>query len=137
VGGVADRDRDETGGPGFAVAFLVAQAGLTVAWWAGLAGSTAFRGWFELDPGNRSVLDAFAAPDLLLIVGSLLAAHAVARRRPWAVTAAWVLAGGLAFETVYIANLLLRGGHGWVALPPMGATTLATVWVARMQRAVA
>ena len=89
-------------------------AGAVPAWWLAMVAWPSVRGRFELDPGNRAVLDAFLPSDLVLLAGgSLLAAVRPGR----GVTA--VVAGAWAASTLILAGWVLAGGHGWIGLPPM------------------
>lgn len=121
------------------VMVLAAQAGLALASWFGLVVSPTVRDWFELDAGRRDVLSAFFLADLVVIVvGSAVAAVAVARDVSWAARCvAWV-AGGFAYAALYLLVWMLLvwmafGGHGAAGLPPMIAGTVTTSVVARRQ----
>ena len=106
-----------------------------MAWWIGLQMSTAFRGWFELDPGHERVLDAFLVADLVVFVGgSLVTAVALARRSASAGLAAAVTAGGAAYATLYLAAWVVGGGHGWIGLVPMTVATVVTLTIAVASR---
>jgi hypothetical protein len=88
------------------------------AWWLAMAAWPAVRGRFELDPTNRDVLDAYLPGDLVVLAGGAVVA-AVARHR----IVAAVVAGAWAASTLTLAGWVLRGGHGWMGLPPMVAGT--------------
>jgi len=113
------------------VAYLLAQAGLTVAWWVGLVSSARFRGWFELESAQPQVLDAFVVADLIVFVGgSVVAGIMIARRSAVASLATAATAGGAAYATLYLAAWVIAGGHGWLGLVPMTAATVITTAIA-------
>ncbi len=126
VGGGAGRYRT------IAVAYLVLQAALTVAWWTLLRTSADGRSAFEL-AAERAVLDAFLLADLaVFVVGSL--ASAVAIRRGWSSAHAlvWFTAGGVVSATAFLVALVVEAGSTATGVAPMVAASVATVAVAAL-----
>lgn len=115
-----------------AVAYLVAQAVLTVAWWMLLRASPDARSAFELAP-ERDVLDAFLVADLaVFVVGSLVSALAIKRGWPGATAIVWFTAGGVVSATVLLIALVVGAGSAASGVAPMIAASLATVAVAAL-----
>lgn len=118
-----------------AVAYLVVQATLAVAWWVGLLVSPDLRGRFELDPSRTEVLDAFLVADLVVFAGgSAVTAWMLVRRTASSPRAAALTAGGAAYATLYLAAWVVAGGHGWMGLVPMTAATTVTATIAAWTR---
>jgi hypothetical protein len=113
-----------------AVPYLVVQAAAIPAWWLAMAAWPSVRGRFELDPGNRDVLDAFLLGDLVLLAGGSAVAAVLRRGR----VVGAVVAGGWAASTLTLAGWVLTGGHGWIGLPPMVAGTVLTAWATAVRR---
>ena len=104
---------------------------MVLGWWGALVGSDRVRGWFELDAGEHDVLSAFVLADLLVVVaGSAVAALALARSWSWASSCVALVAGGLAYATLYLVTWTALGGHGVSGLVPMIAATVLTSVVA-------
>ena len=114
-----------------ATAYLAVQALLTGAWWLSLATSATVRERFELDPADGAVLDAFLLPDLLvLVVGSVAGATAIARGSSWAPRVVAFTAGGCAYATLFLVLWVAGGGDGWVGIVPMALATVVTAAIA-------
>lgn len=96
-----------------------------------LGTSDTVHGWLELMPGSPEVTDTFVVADLLVVVvGSALAALAVARRRRVAVPVVWFTAGGIVYPTLYLLRWVGEVGTGEVLLFGMLVVSTLTCFVA-------
>ena len=98
--------------------------------WAATTRSDTVRGWLEVDPARPGITDAFAAADLtVIVVGSLLAAVGLLRRRRWGVAAALVTTGAVLYPTAFLAAwVLATPGAETVGLALMIPTTVLSTW---------
>ncbi|GMU67439.1 MAG: hypothetical protein AMXMBFR36_37130 [Acidobacteriota bacterium] len=104
----------------------------TAAWWGGLAASGAWRSRF-LGPAGKFARDLapFAAPDLAILVpAALAAAWAIARRRPWARSAAWTATGATAYAALATAALWSAERLAALGALLMAAATLGSALAA-------
>ena len=115
----------------WAALYFGGHAILDLAWWAAVHNVGWFRGWFELDPANHRVLDAFIFPDTVLLFAiSGLAAIGLVRGWRSALVLAALTTGGSAYVTLYLAGWVLQGGHGWMGVAAMTIeTALMAVFV--------
>ncbi len=111
--------------------YFALQAAVGIALWVGYAASPALRSWAGLLPGHPSVTTAFAYPDLgLIVVGSLLSAWAVARRRPSAVPLTAFTAGTVLYPTLFLLGWVAMTHHtGTGTLAMMLPPALLTSWI--------
>jgi hypothetical protein len=114
---------------------LAGQALAVAAWWLALR-VDGVRERFELRVDDRLVLDAFALPDLVVLVGgSVLAAVAVTRRAAWAPAAIAGVAGAATYATLHVVHHAVVAGRSWWAVAcmvPLAAADLAlATWWAR------
>ena len=118
-----------------AAAYLALQGVLGIAWWAGVLAWPAFRARFEPPDAAPVSLTSFWLADLVFVVaGSLLAAHGIARWRPWAQAAPLVVAGAVGYATLYCVALSAATGAAWtmsVLMLPAAALTALCAGVAR------
>jgi len=92
--------------PRLAAAYLLLQGALGIAWWAGVLAWPAFRARFEPAGAAPVSLTSFWLADFVFVVaGSFAAAFGVARGRPWARPVLLVVAGAVAYATLYCVVL--------------------------------
>lgn len=99
-------------------AYFGLQAALVVAWWVWMLASPEARGLFKPAGFPDAALFAFAAPDVLIVAGSVWIAVQIWRGRAvWSVI--WGVAGCVAYGTVYCLAQSLATGEAWGAAAAM------------------
>jgi protein-S-isoprenylcysteine O-methyltransferase Ste14 len=103
-----------------------------VGWWSLLGASRAARAVFLGPLGDFARdLGPFGWPDLAVLVpSSLLAAHGIARGRPWAKAAAWTATGATAYATLATVALWVQGRLAALGALTMAAATLGAALAA-------
>jgi hypothetical protein len=140
AGDVVRRDGGSGRGAGLSVeasqlsaAYFVLQAIVGIALWVGYAGSPTLRSWFGLLAAKRAVTEAFAYPDLgVIVVGSLLSAWALASRARRAVPLTAFTAGAVLYPTLFLVGwvAMTRGATGSATLAIMIPPSVLTSWIA-------
>jgi len=118
---------------GIYVAYYVAQALVGVALWITVATSKALHDWMQIDPTKHAVADAFAFPDLaIIVVASLASAAALWGDRSGAVPLTALTAGAVLYPTVYLVGFIaLSGGTtGTFAFTIMIPPSCLSSWIA-------
>lgn len=111
-----------------AALYLAFQGLLGIVWWAMAAAWPEVCDRFVPPGAPRFVFHSFWLPDLVIVVaGSLAAAYAIARARPWAPPAAWLTAGGVAYAAFYFLLLSVYSGGAWAATAVMAPTLVLTL----------
>ncbi len=94
-----------------AVALLVLQAVVVLAWWAVMFLYPEAREPFKATGAPDSTLLGYLPADLIFYVaGSLLAAYGLARRKSWGWPLLCVVAGACAYAALYNWGIVLLGG---------------------------
>jgi len=103
-----------------ATAYFGLQGLVGILWWAMVLAWPEVCDRFVPPGAPLFVLHAFWLPDLVIVVaGSLGAAYAIARARPWASPAAWLTAGGVTYAALYFLLLSVYSGGAWEATAVM------------------
>lgn len=117
-----------------AARYLALQGLAGAAWWVMLWRWPPSRAWFFASTFDATLVGAFTLPDLVLfVVGSLVAALALHRRRRWGLVATAIVAGATAYATLLCWGASLITGQAWLATVVMSAATFMTaicVWFA-------
>lgn len=93
------------------------QAGGIAAWWSALVLVPALRGAFVVPGSSELTLFAFVVPDVVLgVVGGLVAAIGLWRKRPWGNSALLLVTGGMVYAALYCVVIACAGGGWWGAL---------------------
>lgn len=109
--------------------YLLLQALAIGAWWLCLWLVPAARPPFIVGDWPEATLLAFALPDVVvLVLGSLLAAHAVRVHHAAARPLLWLLAGAVAYATLWCAGANLVTGAGWLSTGLMLAASAGMAW---------
>lgn len=103
--------------------YFVVQAVVGGGFWALVASSPSVRSGFEMLAAEHAVTDSFVVADVVLgIVGSAVAAGLVLAGRPSAPAVCALVAGGIAYATLYIlAWVVFTGSAGamlGIMVPP-------------------
>jgi len=118
-----------------AALYLALQGLLGIVWCAMVLACPEVGEWFSPPGAPRFVLHSFWLPDLVIVVGgSLGAAYAIAKARPWAPPATWLTAGGVTYATLYFLLLNAYSGGAWAAtvvMVPAFVLTLACALATR------
>lgn len=114
-----------------AAAYFALQGALVLAWWAMLWMAPSTRAPFTPPGWPQSALMAFWLPDLGLAAGgSLAAAWLTARRMPAAGAARWLVAGAMAYGTLYCLGASLATGGAWLSVALMVPAAVASTGLA-------
>ncbi len=114
-----------------AAAFFALQGAAVLAWWVMLWQVPATRAWFTPTGWPASTLTAFRLPDLALVAGgSLAAAWLSLRGRPAAGAARWLVAGAMAYGTLFCLGASLETGGAWLSVALMVPGALASLALA-------
>jgi protein-S-isoprenylcysteine O-methyltransferase Ste14 len=112
-------------------AFFALQGVLVLAWWAMLWQAPATRAWFTPPGWPQSTLTAFWLPDLVLAAGgSLLAAWLSLRGSGAAGPARWLVAGAMAYGTLFCLGASLATDGAWLSVALMVPGALASIGLA-------
>jgi protein-S-isoprenylcysteine O-methyltransferase Ste14 len=112
-------------------AFFATQGMAVLAWWVMLWQVPATRAWFTPPGWPASTLTAFRLPDLALLAGgSLLAGWLSLRGRPAAGAARWLVAGAMAYGTLFCLGASLETGGAWLSVGLMTPGALASLALA-------
>jgi hypothetical protein len=114
--------------------FLMLQAAGTSIWWVVLLLYPASRQPYLADGAPDSTLFPFVVPDMVFyILGSLIVAWGLARKKPWAWPVLCVHTGAIVYSALYGLALPLLSGGGWGSLMmlPSAIIELAFVWLLR------
>lgn len=112
-------------------AFFAGQGIAVLAWWVMLWQLPATRAWFTAPGWPQSTLIAFRLPDLLLLAGgSLAAAWLTLRASPAANAVRWLVAGAMAYGTLYCLGASLETGGAWLSVALMTPGALASLAMA-------
>jgi hypothetical protein len=118
-----------------APAYLVLQALAIAAWWLVLWLVPTARPPFVVGDWPEGTLLAFALPDVLVLVaGSLAAAHGLRAQRPWARPVLWLVAGAVLYATLWCINAVAITGAGWLSAALMLACAAAMAVVLAVVR---
>ena len=111
--------------------YLALQAMLGIVFWIAVAGSSTVREVLELLPAEPAVTDAFVFGDVLVVIGSAVAAWGIDRRASWGVPVAAFTAGGVVYPTLYLIGWVsfTGSGSGSACLAIMVPVSLLTLWV--------
>jgi protein-S-isoprenylcysteine O-methyltransferase Ste14 len=113
------------------VAFFALQGAAVLAWWVMLWRMPATRAWFTPPGWPPSTLTAFWLPDLGLAAGgSLAAAWLSLRGRPSAGAMRWLVAGAMAYGTLFCLGASLATGGAWLSVGLMTPGALASLALA-------
>ena len=110
-------------------AYLALQALAVAAWWVALYARPPLRALFRPPAAPDATLLAFAPGDLLLALGSALAAASPAR--PARSIAAWLVAGAMSYAAAYTVVLAVTCAAGWlgaILMAPAALGSLAAAW---------
>jgi hypothetical protein len=110
--------------------FFALQGVATLAWWALIAWSPAWRRWFAFGDDGASLWMFFPSDMLFWCAGSLAVAWGMWRRKPWAATLAWVLCGAIAASVLHAATLAMHARAGWSGVLLMVHALILTVFFA-------
>lgn len=111
--------------------YLALQGALIVAWWLMLWLAPLTRAAFTPTGWPASTLLAFWLPDLALAAGgSLAAAWLTLRASRAAGPARWLVAGAMAYGTLYCLGASLAAGGAWLGVALMVSGALASIAVA-------
>lgn len=114
-----------------AAAYFALQGGLVLAWWAMLWLAPSTRTWFTPPGWPQSTLTAFWLPDVGLAAGgSLAAAWLTARGHRAAGAARWLVAGAMAYGTLYCLGAALATGGAWLSVALMVPGAVASTGLA-------
>jgi hypothetical protein len=118
-----------------AVALLIVQAVVVLAWWAVMLLYPAARELFKATGAPDATLLGYLPADLIFYVaGSLLAAYGLARREAWGWPVLCVVTGGVVYAALYNWGIVLFGGGALFAALFMTPSMLALpafVWLLR------
>lgn len=115
--------------------YLVAQATVVGAWWLVLWLVPPVRAPFVVGDWPEATLLAFCLPDVVvLVLGSLGAAHALRAHRPWGPPLLWIVAGAVCYATLWCVGATLCTGAGWLSTSLMLACSAAMAWAVAVRR---
>jgi len=111
-----------------AAGYFALQGVLVLAWWGMLWRIPSTRAWFTPPGWPESALTAFWMPDLAVAAGgSLAAAWLTVRRGRAAGAARWLVAGAMAYGTLYCLGASLATGGAWLSVALMVPGALASI----------
>ena len=111
--------------------YFAVQAVATLAWWAVIAWSPAWRRWFAFGDDGASLWTFFPADLLCWCVGSLAAAWGDWRRSSWSRSIAWAVSGAITASVLQAATLALHtlaGLPGVLLMAPALVLTVFFTW---------
>ncbi len=115
--------------------YLVLQALAIGGWWLVLWIAPSARAPFVVAGWPTTTLLAFWLPDVVLLVaGSLATAFGIRRGHAAAQQALWLVAGGVAYATLWCLGANLVTGSGWLATLLMVACSACMTWAVAVRR---
>jgi len=122
-----------------AQAYFVAQAVLTLAWWAWLMLDPSSRAHFRPDAFPDAALLSFWLPDLVgVVVGSFVCAVLLARGSRYDAAACCFTSGAVSYAALYCVAVSFGTGEAWWATIAMvGAALVSSLFAIGRVRAVA
>ncbi|QDT67207.1 hypothetical protein MalM25_01040 [Planctomycetes bacterium MalM25] len=111
--------------------YCLAQAVAGGLWWWLVLARPEVREAFWSDSITESVLLSFAFADIpLLVIGSAILSHLVARGSKRAVPVAWIVAGSAVYAGLFCVGQLVTTGEAVAAVVAMGFAVIGSVWAA-------
>ncbi len=93
-----------------------------LAWWVMLFAESDWIEWFQPHAWPKQVLISFFIPDLcFLVVGSIVTAYSVLRKRPWSTLAVWSTTIAGLYPTLFCIAASVQTGDAWLAAALMSA----------------